>query len=201
MIAQGTASWAAIALNPFDGSLLSTSTTNGAIIHSTRLPYHLANGLSPLLIVDSALKAHIYPSTDEALSLVARRSSDLYFHLLDSTTKVLRGYSFSQQTRDGHMKLFGMERWSIVLPMESNAVRPAPYLPSAPASSALASSLLTQVTIAHFPHDAAVHSPVRVLGDRSVLYKYVNRNALAIGVAVPELDGEDPSIQARARQQ
>lgn len=55
---------------------------------------------------------------------------------------------------------------------------------------------LSQVTLSHFPFDAAVHSPVRVLGDRSVLYKYVNRNALGVGVYVPG-HNKDPFIQAR----
>jgi len=41
-----------------------------------------------------------------------------------------------------------------------------------------------------------VHSPVRVLGDRNVLHKYINRNLLALGVELAG-DGEfeEPSVQ------
>jgi len=40
-----------------------------------------------------------------------------------------------------------------------------------------------------------VHSPVRVLGDRSVLHKYVNRNLLAVGIEQPgDGDFEDASL-------
>ena len=49
--------------------------------------------------------------------------------------------------------------------------------------------------MSHFAADAAVHSPVRVLGDRSVLHKYINRNAVAIGVSLPAQEDEDPSVQ------
>lgn len=51
------------------------------------------------------------------------------------------------------------------------------------------------VKLASFPSNAAVHSPVRTLGDRSVLYKYINRNAIALGITNPATKDEDASIQ------
>mmetsp|Transcript_36550 Transcript_36550/g.76996 ORF Transcript_36550/g.76996 Transcript_36550/m.76996 type:complete len:343 (-) Transcript_36550:777-1805(-) len=47
----------------------------------------------------------------------------------------------------------------------------------------------TQIEIATFPFEAAVGSPVRVKGDRSVLHKYLNRNMVAVGMVVEE-EGE-----------
>ena len=63
-----------------------------------------------------------------------------------------------------------------------------------PAADALADR--PPVSLASFPAAAAVHSPVRVLGDRSVLHKYVNRNLLAIGIEQPgDGDFDEPSLQ------
>lgn len=50
------------------------------------------------------------------------------------------------------------------------------------------------VKLATFPSDAAVHSPVRTLGDRSVMYKYINRNAIALGITKLPNDEVDGSI-------
>jgi len=46
-----------------------------------------------------------------------------------------------------------------------------------------------KVTTATFPHDAVIQSPVRIKGDRSLLHKYINRNMVAIGIAV-DADGD-----------
>jgi len=69
-------------------------------------------------------------------------------------------------------------RWSIALPVvPAQGERPP-------------------ISFATFPHAAVVHSPVRVLGDRNVLHKYINRNLLAIGIEHPgDGDFEEASLQ------
>lgn len=64
-----------------------------------------------------------------------------------------------------------------------------------PAADALG-GVRPPVTLATFPHAAAIHSPVRVLGDRNVLHKYINRNLLALGIEhAGDGEFEEPSLQ------
>jgi hypothetical protein len=78
----------------------------------------------------------------------------------------------------GSGALAAVPRWSMALPT----------------SDALGGR--SPITFASFPHWAMVHSPVRVLGDRNVLHKYINRNLLAIGIEhAGDGDFEEPSLQ------
>lgn len=168
ILAQGSMSWGVVALHPFSGKLLAESKHKGKVLHATRLPYHLPSGLAPLLIVDTDLVVHLYPSTSEAIALLTEHCANIFFHILNPAVPTLLGYSI-ESTSSGFI---ATQRWNLVFPGDG-----------------------AKVSLAHFPLDAAVHSPVRVLGDRSVLYKYVNRNAIALGISLPEAKTEEASIQ------
>ena len=55
---------------------------------------------------------------------------------------------------------------------------------------------ISQVVMATFTHGAAIQSPVRIKGDRTLLTKYINRNMVALGFSV-EVEGEVPYVQVR----
>ena len=182
VVAQGEESWGVTALNPFSGKPVADAAGGavggaGSIVHAVRLdPLAPADGSSrpPVMLVDDTLAVHIYPPTAEAMAAVKSRLGDLYFYLHRPTDGTLTGYAVAL---DGQ-KLVARPRWSMSLPPSALGGARAP------------------VTLASFPHAAAVHSPVRVLGDRNVLHKYINRNLLAIGIE-HNSDGEfdEPSLQ------
>ena len=53
----------------------------------------------------------------------------------------------------------------------------------------------SKLTTATFPHDAAIQSPVRIKGDRSLLHKYINRTMIALGLAVDAEGDAAPYVQ------
>jgi len=156
------------ALNPFTGKLIEETSTDGTVLHAAQLPFETAAGALPLMIVDSSLRVSIFPKGEEAAALLAEHVSEVFFYLLDDKAGRLSGYGIAKSAEG----FVAAPRWSMVLATGGGTVR-----------------------MASFPWDAAVHSPVRTLGDRSVLYKYINRNAIALGVTHPPTDDVDGSIE------
>jgi len=138
------------------------------VLHATRLPYETASGAVPLMIVEESLRVSVFPKTEEATALLAQHASEIFFYMLDSTAGRLSGYGVVKAGNG----FVAAPRWSMVLTSGGGTV-----------------------TMASFSWDAAVHSPVRTLGDRSVLYKYINRNAIALGVTHPPTDDAEGAIE------
>ena len=176
VIAQGRSAWTLHVLSPTTGKLLDVASPSGVgrVVHAMQLTMLAAADGStrpPLLIVDDTMAVHLYPDTSEVRSGVSSLLSDLYLYLHAPSTGALTGYGIVK-TASGDFK--AARRWALALPRDEHGQK---------------------VSLASFAPDAAVHSPVRVLGDRSVLHKYVNRNLLAVGVERPG-DGEfeEPSL-------
>jgi hypothetical protein len=150
-------------------------------MHATRLDALApADGSArpPILLVDSSLAVHIYPPSAANLAALKARVKDLFFYVFAATDGALTGYSIVSKG-DGGDAFVAQPRWSMALPAADSlgGVRPP-------------------VSLASFPTSAAVHSPVRVLGDRTVLHKYINRNLLAIGIEhAGDGEFEEPSLQ------
>lgn len=180
VVAQSESAWAVHELHPFSGKLLSVSdgaSGEGTVLHATRLTQLApADGSSrpPVMLVDDALGVHLHPHTAETTAALKSRLGDVFFYLHNAESGSLTGYEVGF---DGD-RFVALPRWSMALPGARGGGRPA-------------------VSLSSFPADAAVHSPVRVLGDRTVLHKYINRNLLAVGVehAGEGGDFDEPSLQ------
>ncbi|XP_047502304.1 ER membrane protein complex subunit 1-like [Penaeus chinensis] len=107
--------------------------------------------LKPLLLVDKSLTPRIFPATGE--SVILEHKDSIFLHLAQPGSNVLTGYSLRFST-PGDMKL--TEVWTVSLGGG----------PITGVYGKLASE--------------KVHSPGRVLADRSVLYKYVNPNLAVV---------------------
>ena len=173
VVAQDAARWHVHALSPFTGAHQGASPAmqgEGRIVHAAKLlPLAAEGGRPPVMLVDDALRVHLYPDTAEHRAALRRAAGDILFHLHSEEEGTLRGYSVGLAdagAAPGAESFVGLERWSLALPAGENGER-------------------GEVSTSSFPHEAAVHSPVRALGDRSVLHKYINRNLLAVGVALP----------------
>ncbi|KAE8738070.1 hypothetical protein FOCC_FOCC016445 [Frankliniella occidentalis] len=117
------------------------------------LPVMDAESLRPILLLDSSEKVHIEPRS--AISLADSFASSLYIYVADPATGVVRGYTFAQSTSE---RLVAARVWEVVFQPESQ----------------------TLVNVVGKNPQERVHSQGRVLGDRSVLYKYVNPNLVAV---------------------
>ena len=176
------ASWALHVMVAASGKLLSPAGKGalsgaGRVLHAAKL-----GGVSPpdgsmrtpVMIVDEALRVHLHPAGDETMRLVRQRLGDLFFYVHSKASGALTGYALAYD--DKSRQLRAVKRWSLALPADAKgrAGRSA-------------------VTLAAYPADAAVHSPVRVLGNRDVLHKYINRNLLAVGIEVRATASTSPS--------
>ncbi len=108
--------------------------------------------LKPILILDDKMKPVIYPSSAKSLFLTIK---DVYYMLTaDEKNGSIRGLSFVESNEN---ELIAKQIWSIDLPTPLSAL---------------------QVVFKRYGEH--VHSQGRVMGDRNVLYKYLNPNLVAI---------------------
>ncbi|XP_011264127.1 ER membrane protein complex subunit 1 isoform X1 [Camponotus floridanus] len=109
--------------------------------------------LRGILILDARNKVHVYP--DSAIAVAASLGKSTYLFTADQTTGILSGFSLSYSTTQ---ELIAHKVWELLLSPRNQKI--------------------TQV-VAKNPIER-VHSQGRVLSDRSVLYKYINPNLVAV---------------------
>ena len=197
VVAQSPSAWRVHELSPFTGKLIAAPDAPsgaGEIVHASRLTsFAAADGSTrpPVLLVErlpptatgapAEMRVHIHPSTPEHRAALRARLGDMFFFLSSPDNGALAGYMVAladAAAPAGSERFVATPTWKMALP---------------PASAAVDGR--APVTFASFSPDAAVHSPVRVLGDRSVLHKYINRNLLAVGIESPADGMDDASLQ------
>ncbi|XP_046917685.2 ER membrane protein complex subunit 1 isoform X2 [Dermatophagoides farinae] len=171
-------------LNDYDDHrtfLYSFDPVTGTILDSHWLPYRTIQAMliqtvhdeefqRPLLLFDSEYNAHLYPETIMTKKLFANVAANHFMMMVNKTDALLTGYSFGATTDDDGPKANPI--WSFRLPHEIN-------------------KLISIKSLFKRPHEN-VHSQGRVLGDRNVLYKYLNPNLVAI--LVESLDTQEKSL-------
>ncbi|KAJ8021770.1 ER membrane protein complex subunit 1 [Holothuria leucospilota] len=115
-----------------------------------------------IVLLDKDNKVSVYPSTAE--SIVAKNMDKIYLFTADSTSGALNGYR--------------------LLPLEENELLKGEFHPIFSAEEVWhvqLPSLLQRIThvVSKRPTEE-VHSQGRVLGDRTVLYKYLNPNLVVV---------------------
>ncbi|XP_011867033.1 PREDICTED: ER membrane protein complex subunit 1 isoform X2 [Vollenhovia emeryi] len=140
--------------NPITGQSLDGLVKLGYKIKQSML-LHVATDdfLRGILILDARDKVHVYP--DSATAVAASLGKNTYLFTADQTTGILSGFSLSYSTTQ---ELIAHKVWELLLSPRNQRI--------------------TQV-VAKNPIER-VHSQGRVLSDRSVLYKYINPNLVAI---------------------
>ncbi|XP_019723602.1 ER membrane protein complex subunit 1 isoform X1 [Hippocampus comes] len=121
------------------------------ILQSLMLPLMDQDYAKVLLLVDDQYKVSAFPSTKNVLQQLQEMASSIFFYLVDSIQGRLSGYRLRT---DLSTELI----WEVVIPTE----------------------IQTIVSVKGKRPNEHVHSQGRVMGDRSVLYKYLNPNLLAV---------------------
>lgn len=121
------------------------------IKQATILPYEDANHLKTLLVFSEDNQVYVYP--ESMRSILNENSKNTFLYNVDSHKGVLQGYSLA----------FSSERNVQATPTWNFKVNPSHI-----------------VALSVRPSIEKVHSQGRVLADRSVLYKYVNPNLIAL---------------------
>ncbi|KAM3921250.1 ER membrane protein complex subunit 1 [Leptodactylus fuscus] len=139
--------------NPIFGKLsqMTPPLLQRPILQSLLLPIMDHDYAKVLLLLDDQHKVVPFPSTKYVLQQLQELSSTVFFYLVDSEKGKLTGLRL-------HKDLSTEEIWEILLPSE-----------------------LQRITVVKGKRsNEHVHSQGRVMGDRSVLYKYLNPNLLAL---------------------
>ncbi|KAK0181962.1 hypothetical protein PV327_000139 [Microctonus hyperodae] len=109
--------------------------------------------LRAILLLDTKDKVHVYP--ENATAIAASVGKSTYLFTGDEETGVLSGFSLAYSTSS---ELIAHKVWELVLSPKNQKI----------------THIASKNPLEH------VHSQGRVLGDRSVLYKYVNPNLVVI---------------------
>ncbi|XP_051961030.1 ER membrane protein complex subunit 1-like [Xyrauchen texanus] len=121
------------------------------IIQSLLLPLIDQDYAKVLLLIDDQYKVTAFPSTKNVLQQLQDKASSIFFYLVESSQGKLSGFRLR---KDLSTELI----WEVVIPTEAQKI----------------------VAVKGKRVNEHVHSQGRVMGDRSVLYKYLNPNLLAV---------------------
>ncbi|XP_077998701.1 ER membrane protein complex subunit 1-like [Glandiceps talaboti] len=143
--------------NPITGKPSNPSFPHGMVLEYklkqiTMLPYMDQEFLKIIVLLDHDDKVHVLPS--EGQSVIEDKLVSLYMYTVDAMKGSLTGYAIMEGDVD---QLVATTVWNVQLPGDQ---------------------VITNV-VAKRPTEH-VHSQGRVLGDRSVLYKYLNPNLVTI---------------------
>ncbi|XP_071399333.1 ER membrane protein complex subunit 1 isoform X4 [Centroberyx affinis] len=131
------------------------------ILQSLMLPLIDQDYAKVLLLVDDQYKVSAFPSTKNVLQQLQEMAGSIFFYLVDSNQGRLSGYRLRT---DLSTELI----WEVIIPTEVQRI----------------------VTVKGKRPNEHVHSQGRVMGDRSVLYKYLNPNLLAVVTESTDLHQE-----------
>ncbi|KAK2851205.1 hypothetical protein Q5P01_007481 [Channa striata] len=131
------------------------------ILQSLMLPLMDQDYAKVLLLVDNQYKVTAFPSTKNVMQQLQEVAPSIFFYLVDSSQGRLSGYRLRT---DLSTELI----WEVVIPTEVQRI----------------------VSVKGKRPNEHVHSQGRVMGDRSVLYKYLNPNLLAVVTESTDLHQE-----------
>ncbi|KAL1020636.1 hypothetical protein UPYG_G00002730 [Umbra pygmaea] len=139
--------------NPIFGrkSHISLPTLSRPILQSLLLPVIDQDYAKVLLLVDDQYKVTAFPSTKNVMQQLQEMASSIFFYLVDSEQGTLSGFRLRKDLSSEMI-------WEVVVPTEVQKI----------------------VAVKGKRPNEHVHSQGRVMGDRSVLYKYLNPNLLAV---------------------
>uniref|UniRef100_A0A3P9HHY8 ER membrane protein complex subunit 1 n=1 Tax=Oryzias latipes TaxID=8090 RepID=A0A3P9HHY8_ORYLA len=131
------------------------------ILQSLMLPFMDQDYAKVLLLIDDQYKVSAFPSTKYVLQQLQEMAPTIFFFLVDSSQGRLSGYRLRTD-------LSTEQIWEVILPTEIQKI----------------------VSVEGKRPNEHVHSQGRVMGDRSVLYKYLNPNLLAVVTESTDLHQE-----------
>ena len=105
-------------------------------------------------MVDTQLNFHIFPDTPNTRLKLSQKVNTLYIYLVNTTDNLIKGYQIRMEN-DKTMVLFPV--WSVKIPSDQRIVQ-----------------------MSSKRNDEVVNSVGRVLGDHTVLYKYLNPNLVGL---------------------
>ncbi|KAG0624001.1 hypothetical protein M758_3G216900 [Ceratodon purpureus] len=122
------------------------------------------------LLIDNLRRGHLFPATEESLALFLKYKENAYFYEVDDADQKMHGYGMKDlvdpnlvDIKEGYV--FETEKlWSIVFPSETEAIT---------------------AVVTRRP-DEVSHTQTKVLPNRDVLFKYLNKNLVFVATVTPK---------------
>ncbi|KAE8680934.1 U-box domain-containing protein 26-like [Hibiscus syriacus] len=163
-------------VDSYTGKELSSSNLDHSIARVIPLPFTDSTEQRLHLLIDADKKAHFYPKTPEAIGIVRREFSNIYWYSVEDDNGIIKGYALKSKCNSNVADKFcfdASELWSIVLPSESEKI-------------------IATVTR---KLNEAVHTQAKLIAaDQDVMYKYISRNLLFVATVAPKASCEIGSI-------
>ncbi|KAH9504429.1 DUF1620 super, partial [Bulinus truncatus] len=157
-VSQKTGNGLLVSFNPVTGAIPSGRQSEGydtgyKVLQAEMLVDMDSDFLKGIVLIDDKINVHIYPESSK--SILQESTMQHFFHLINPETGFMTGYRLVP----GKNGQIGIEEiWNLDLQKSQQTI----------------TGVYSKRAIEH------VHSQGRVLGDRSVLYKYLNPNLVAI---------------------
>lgn len=122
------------------------------------------------LLIDNRKRAHLFPATEESLALFLKYKENAYFYEVDKADQKMHGYGLldlvdpsTGNIKEGYV-FESRKLWSIVFPAETESI----------------------TTVVTRKSDEVTHTQTKVLSNRDILFKYLNKNLVFVATVAPK---------------
>ncbi|KAJ1396408.1 WD40/YVTN repeat-like-containing domain superfamily [Sesbania bispinosa] len=157
-------------IDAYTGKELNSLSPAHTVAQVIPLPYTDSTEQRLHLIIDVNQHAYLYPRTPEAIDILQREFSNVYWYSVEADNGVIRGHALKSNCIhivDEYCFIF-RDLWSIVFPSESEKII----------------ATVTRKT------NEVVHTQAKVMTDYDVMYKYISKNLLFVANVAPKASGE-----------
>ncbi|KAL2346918.1 hypothetical protein Fmac_000918 [Flemingia macrophylla] len=157
-------------IDAYNGKELNSMSLTHTVAQVIPLPYTDSTEQRLHLIIDINQHAYLYPRSPEAIDILQREFSNVYWYSVEADDGVIRGHALKGNCIhiiDEYCFDF-RDLWSIVFPSETEKI-------------------IATVTR---KSNEVVHTQAKVMTDYDVMYKYVSKNVLFVANAAPKARGE-----------
>ncbi|XP_023538600.1 ER membrane protein complex subunit 1 isoform X1 [Cucurbita pepo subsp. pepo] len=157
-------------VDTYTGREIRSSSQIHSVLQVIPLPFTDSTEQRLHILIDAQSRAHLYPQTSEAISILQSEFSNVYWYSVEADSGVIKGHSLKRNCIDvaDDYCFESKDVWSIILPSETEKI------------IATAARKLNEV----------VHTQAKVVADQDVMYKYISKNLLFLATVAPKSSGE-----------
>ena len=160
-IAKGVSTTSLVVIDQFTGEIVGER-VKFPFRTAHVLPFDVAGGAMGLVLVDSSGAAAVYPKADTAWLSAREQLRHMSYYKVDQELNEVRGYKFNPAPEVFGSEISALHSWTVAFPPESGDI----------------------VGFASKPMEGeVVNSWVRVPGDRSTMFKYLNPNTIFVATS------------------
>lgn len=162
-----------LSFNPITGEVIEKAWINEPLKQILLMSHFDDTHQKALILLTDSDKVHVYPKS--SCSTFLEHKDKYYMSVGYPSTGIITGYRFDNVIKDGDL---ATNIWSLNIPVHEQCADCNP------------------MTITFKRHNEHVHSLGRVLGDRNVLYKYLNPNVAVVVVEGSDTQATNPVTNA-----